>query len=259
MKRRDALLLLAAGTALTTMDAALGDPLPEAAKSELGLVIYALSLRQKAMQAERPQEDLFEPLTYLDYCHSLGAGGVQVPLGVRDADYCRKLRERAGQYGMYVEGIVNMPKDDRDLERSRPRSARPQKLARWPSARRPFLAGATSSSRRCRSTAPPPSRAGSRCSAPCRSWSGTACDWRSRITRTGGRRSWRPCCGRRQRVCRRLRRPGQQLRAAGRPRSPWSRRWPRGPSRSTSRTRRCRSATRAFCLPTCRWARVFWT
>lgn len=117
MKRRDALLLLAAGTALTTMDAALGDPLPEAAKSKLGLVIYALSLRKKAMQGGRPQEDLFEPFTYLDYCHSLGAGGIQVPLGVRDADYCRKLRERARQYGMYVEGILNMPKDDRDLER----------------------------------------------------------------------------------------------------------------------------------------------
>ncbi len=117
MNRRDALLLLAAGTSLTALGKAFAAAASEGPKSSLGLVIYTLALRRKAMQGERPKQDLFEPLTYLDYCHSLGASGVQVPLGARDADYSRKLRERAQQYGMYIEGIISMPKDDHDLER----------------------------------------------------------------------------------------------------------------------------------------------
>jgi sugar phosphate isomerase/epimerase len=83
----------------------------------MGLVIYTLALRRKAMEDEQPKRDLFEPLTFLDYCHCLGAGGIQLPLGVRDVGYSRKLRERAQRYGMYIEGILSMPARDRDVER----------------------------------------------------------------------------------------------------------------------------------------------
>ena len=117
MHRRDMLLLLAAGSSLTVRGKVLGAALPAGKKRGLGLVIYTLGLRQKAMQAERPKRDLFEPLTYLDYCRSLGAGGIQVPLGVRDADYCAKLRAEAEKYRTYIEGIINMPRNDADLER----------------------------------------------------------------------------------------------------------------------------------------------
>jgi sugar phosphate isomerase/epimerase len=69
------------------------------------------------MKAENPQLDLFEPLAFLDYCHGLGAGGVQVPLGVREAQYAGRLRERAEQFGMFVEGIAGPPQRDADVER----------------------------------------------------------------------------------------------------------------------------------------------
>jgi len=117
MNRRDALLLLAAGSSPTVLGRAFGAATSEGPKSGLGLVIYTLALRRKAMQGERPKQDLFEPRAYLDYCHSLGASGVQLPLGARDADYSRKLREQAQQYGMYIEGMIGMPNDDHDLER----------------------------------------------------------------------------------------------------------------------------------------------
>jgi len=117
MNRRDALLRLAAGSSLVATGRALGTPPAENPKSNLGLVIYTLALRRKAMQGRKPSEDLFEPFTYLDYCHWLGAGGVQLPLGARSAEYSRKLRQRAQEHGLYVEGIINMSRDDRDLER----------------------------------------------------------------------------------------------------------------------------------------------
>lgn len=117
MNRRDALALMAAGAAQAVAGSSWAAPPSGELKSSLGLVVYTLALRRKAIQSEEPKRDLFEPLTYLGYCHSRGAGGVQLPLGVRDVQYCRSLREQATQYGMFVEGIVSLPQNDRDVER----------------------------------------------------------------------------------------------------------------------------------------------
>lgn len=117
MNRRGALLNLAAGTVLIAWEPALNAPAIESKHCGMGIVIYALSLQRKAMLAQPPKTDLFEPSVYLDYCHALGAGGIQLPLGVRDADFSRRLRKQAERYGMHVEGIISLPRDDRDRER----------------------------------------------------------------------------------------------------------------------------------------------
>lgn len=46
-------------------------------------------------------------LDFLEYCHTLGAAGIQIGL---NGDL-RKLRARAGELGMYVEGMVSLPKN----------------------------------------------------------------------------------------------------------------------------------------------------
>lgn len=117
MRRRDMLSFLAAGAALAVGSRVFGAAMPTVKKAGLGLVIYTLALRRKAMQAEMPKRDLFEPFAYLDYCHRLGAAGVQLPLGVRDADYARKFGQQAQQREMYIEGIVSLPRSDADVER----------------------------------------------------------------------------------------------------------------------------------------------
>jgi sugar phosphate isomerase/epimerase len=52
---------------------------------------------------------LFEPFTFLDHCHRLGAGGIQIPLGVLEEVRARQLRIKAEGYAMFVEGIVAPP------------------------------------------------------------------------------------------------------------------------------------------------------
>ena len=52
---------------------------------------------------------LTEPLGFLDHCHALGAAGVQMHLPP-DMETARKVRAKADQLGMYVEGMVPMPK-----------------------------------------------------------------------------------------------------------------------------------------------------
>lgn len=49
---------------------------------------------------------------FLEYCHSLGAGGAEAALGSLEPDYVKKVRQRVEELGMYLEVFANPPKDD---------------------------------------------------------------------------------------------------------------------------------------------------
>src|SRR5215472_2644082 len=46
---------------------------------------------------------------FLEYCHSLGAGGIQIGLDSLDPAYLDKLQRRTAELGMYLEVIVSLP------------------------------------------------------------------------------------------------------------------------------------------------------
>jgi len=105
MTRRE--LLLGAAAAATP---AFGFP-------STGMGIATTSL----MTARRPH-DTYE---FLEYCHSLGAGGIQASLASLDPEYLKKLRARAEQLGMYIEVMAELPKqDDRSAFESTVRAAK---------------------------------------------------------------------------------------------------------------------------------------
>ncbi len=83
----------------------------------LGLIIYDCNIRRKWMRAQKPAFDLFEPLTFLKHCQSLGTGGMQANLGGLKADEIRKLRDFAEQHNLFIDAIVSLPKDKADLSR----------------------------------------------------------------------------------------------------------------------------------------------
>jgi sugar phosphate isomerase/epimerase len=84
----------------------------EPARVELGVVIYSYGIRGSDKESH-----FNDPLTFLDYCHGLGAAGVQTALGARDEAYTAKLRARAEEYRMYVEGSSRLPREKGDVER----------------------------------------------------------------------------------------------------------------------------------------------
>lgn len=86
-------------------------------RSRLGLVAYNCGIRRKWMRERDPAFDLFEPLTFLKHCHSIGAGGMQAALGVLDATRVKALRDFAAEHSLCIDGIVNPPKNDGDLAR----------------------------------------------------------------------------------------------------------------------------------------------
>ena len=69
------------------------------------------------MKLHDASSNLFSPHTFLKHCHSLGAGGAQVDLGILDAKATKQLRDYAETNGLFIEAIVNPPKDHSDLAR----------------------------------------------------------------------------------------------------------------------------------------------
>lgn len=85
-------------------------------RKRLGVVQYSYALRLSADRAAG-KTGLSDLLAFLEHCHELGAGGVQVGLGIRDKDYLARLRKKLEAYDMDLEGTIRLPKDRADTER----------------------------------------------------------------------------------------------------------------------------------------------
>lgn len=118
MNRRDVLHSFAGGlTAATFGDLTAAYSARRQGKSGLGIAQFSYSARLRADRSSRSKMLLSDPLNFIDHCHKVGAGGVQLNIGIRDQDYAVRLREKAGTYGMFVEGSLSLPKDQADVER----------------------------------------------------------------------------------------------------------------------------------------------
>lgn len=86
-----------------------------AARLGIGMHSYG---EQWKLAKETPERARFhDALTFLEYAHSLGAGGVQVAIGAKDADYTKRLRTRAEALGIFLESQTSLPKDENDVAR----------------------------------------------------------------------------------------------------------------------------------------------
>jgi len=117
MNRREMLGTLAGGiSAALVGDAVRARAAEPPERCGLGVCIYCLGIRSRFEREQNRRTDFFDPLGFLEYCHTLGAGGIQAPLGIRDAEYTAGLRRRAEQYGMFIEGIAGLPHQPGALE-----------------------------------------------------------------------------------------------------------------------------------------------
>jgi sugar phosphate isomerase/epimerase len=85
-------------------------------RKRLGVVQYSFAVRLAAERAAG-KTGLADPLTFLEHCHQIGAGGVQIGLGIRAPEYLANLRKKAEAHGMDLEGTIRLPKDSTDCER----------------------------------------------------------------------------------------------------------------------------------------------
>lgn len=101
----------------TLLFASGGPAAEETKQSGLGLVVYCTRLRRDALRRKDPGRDLYSPATFLDHCINIGAGGMQVPLGIMTPQQTARLRESAEQAGKYIEAIVRAPFEPKDADR----------------------------------------------------------------------------------------------------------------------------------------------
>ncbi|MCH2212748.1 MAG: sugar phosphate isomerase/epimerase [Fuerstiella sp.] len=116
--RRQALGALAGSAAATVMRPNRADAADEnSGRTSLGLVRNCCRLRRDFVQQSQPSFDLYEPLNFLAYCRELGAGGMQIELGADKTQEAKHLRKIAETSGMYIEAIINPPRNNQDIQR----------------------------------------------------------------------------------------------------------------------------------------------
>lgn len=77
----------------------------------MGVVIHSYWNR-------RATQKLFDdPLIFLEYCRTLGAGGVQTSLGVRDDAYAARLHNLLQTHKLFLEASIGLPRGKDDVER----------------------------------------------------------------------------------------------------------------------------------------------
>jgi 3-oxoisoapionate decarboxylase len=105
--------MAAVGAGLTTADEPANSATGAAGNNgRLGIVIHSYGIRR----SHRPS-GFSDPLVFLEYCRKLGAGGVQVSLGRGDDKFVEQVNKAVQASGMYLEGIVSLPRDGDDLQR----------------------------------------------------------------------------------------------------------------------------------------------
>jgi sugar phosphate isomerase/epimerase len=118
MNRRELLLSVASGLSASVLGGPaglLGATAPK--KTQLGVCIHSYMIRPAAERSGGKGGAFAEPINFLEHCHRLGAGGIQVGLGTRDETYTSKLRRQAEAYEMFIEGITDLPGDQAGVER----------------------------------------------------------------------------------------------------------------------------------------------
>lgn len=116
MNRRDMLFSVAGGLTAACLNPSHLLAHTAAQRTRLGIAQFSFANRLRAERAKQ-QEILADPLNFLEHCHNIGAGGIQMNVGVRDEAYIRKLRDKAQAHEMFIEGSASLPRDRSAVDR----------------------------------------------------------------------------------------------------------------------------------------------
>ena len=89
----------------------------EPGRSGMGVAIasYAARWGARVHTAKHPKWN--DALDVIDHCHAIGAAGVQIGVRGWAADFAAKVRGRCEGTRLYLEGQVQLPRDEKDVDR----------------------------------------------------------------------------------------------------------------------------------------------
>jgi len=109
MNRREMLLSIGGGIAASMLSApAWASESSTPKKTKLGVDDFSYNIRSRAEKAGYTPRITQDPLTFLKYCHSIGAGGLQCAIGKRDQAYTKELRAYVEDNNLFIEDSVGL-------------------------------------------------------------------------------------------------------------------------------------------------------
>ena len=118
MDRRQALFSIGGGLAISMLKSpAWPSESSDSVKTKLGIDDFSYNIRRRAERAGYTPKVTHDPLAFLKYCHSIGAGGLQCVIGRRDRSYVKQLRAYAEDNNLFLEDSVWLGGKTVDLER----------------------------------------------------------------------------------------------------------------------------------------------
>jgi hypothetical protein len=104
MNRREALYSIAGGIVASILGpSVLRAGAKIVKKSKMGIDDFSYNIRSRAEKAGYTPKVTQDPLTFLKYCHSIGAGGLQCVIGRRDEAYAKELRAYVEENDLFIE------------------------------------------------------------------------------------------------------------------------------------------------------------
>src|SRR5687767_5054435 len=89
----------------------------EPALSPMGIAIASYAARWSARLQTPKHPKWNNALDVLEHCRAIGAGGIQINVKDWTGDFPTKVRERREKMGLYLEGQIQLPKDEKDVDR----------------------------------------------------------------------------------------------------------------------------------------------
>jgi len=117
LARRQFLAGWAVGSGVAALNRLAAASESPARRSKMGLASDCWNLHQRAQVGKGQKGDLSDPRLFLERCYQLGAGGMQMPLSVRDEGYSSGLRRWAEDHEMYIEGSTSLADSRFDVAR----------------------------------------------------------------------------------------------------------------------------------------------
>lgn len=83
----------------------------------LGVCKDSYGIAWGAARSNPPGAPFHDAIGFLEYCHRLGAGGIQIGLGAAGSEDAARLRAKAEAWRMFVEVQVGLPRKPADVPR----------------------------------------------------------------------------------------------------------------------------------------------
>jgi sugar phosphate isomerase/epimerase len=76
----------------------------------MGIVVHSYGARWHSKVESEVFPGFKDSIDFMNHCHQIGAGGIQVGVNGWQNDFAKKVRDQRENLGMYLEGSIGLPK-----------------------------------------------------------------------------------------------------------------------------------------------------